>query len=70
VPVAFVVLDEPNAVSEDNLKQFTLQNGPAYAHPRRIYFMDALPLASTNKLDRVALKAKARVLAKELAGDD
>ena len=69
-PVAFVVLIEPGSVSQDALKQFALQNGPAYAHPRRIYFLDALPLASTNKVDRTVLNAKARFFAKELANDN
>ena len=55
VPVAFVVLADGAAVSEDELKQFTLTNGPAYAHPRRIFCLEALPLASTNKVDRRAL---------------
>ncbi len=55
VPVAFVVLADGAAVSENELKQFPLANGPAYAHPRRIFFLEALPLASTNKVDRRAL---------------
>ena len=55
VPVAFVVMADGATVSEDELKQFTIANGPAYAHPRRIFFLDALPLASTNKVDRRAL---------------
>ena len=55
MPVAFVVLQDGAAVSEDDLKQFTLANGPAYAHPRHIFFLEALPLASTNKVDRRAL---------------
>jgi acyl-CoA synthetase (AMP-forming)/AMP-acid ligase II len=28
---------------------------PAYQHPRFIWFVDGLPLASTNKVDRAAL---------------
>jgi acyl-CoA synthetase (AMP-forming)/AMP-acid ligase II len=56
-PVAFVTTKA--AVSEDDLKAFALQRGPAYAHPRRIFFIEALPLASTNKIDRAALKAEA-----------
>jgi len=28
---------------------------PAYAHPRFVWFLDELPLASTNKVDRAAL---------------
>ncbi len=49
-PVAFVVPRPP--VTEDELKQYTLANGPAYAHPRRVWFLEELPLAGTNKIDR------------------
>lgn len=56
-PVAFVVAEN---VTEDELKQFTIDNGPAYAHPRRVFFEDELPLASTGKIDRDALEIAAR----------
>jgi acyl-coenzyme A synthetase/AMP-(fatty) acid ligase len=39
-------------VSEDELKQFTIANGPAYAHPRRIVFVEELPLNGPGKIDR------------------
>jgi acyl-CoA synthetase (AMP-forming)/AMP-acid ligase II len=54
-PVAFVVLKHGHATSEDAVKQFALANAPAYAHPRHVWFLDELPLASTNKVDRAAL---------------
>jgi hypothetical protein len=38
-------------VSEADLKTYTLENGPAYAHPRRILIKDALPLTGVNKVD-------------------
>lgn len=59
-PVAFVVLHAGHAASEDELKQFFLARGPAYAHPRAVLFIEAAPLGSTGKLDRTALKARAR----------
>jgi long-chain acyl-CoA synthetase len=37
-----------------------LANAPAYQHPRFVWFVDELPLASTNKLDRAALHAMAQ----------
>ncbi len=55
-PVAWVVLKPGAEVTEDELRQYALANGPAYAHPRRIFFIDALPISGTNKLDRAALK--------------
>jgi acyl-CoA synthetase (AMP-forming)/AMP-acid ligase II len=50
-PVAFIVLRPGASVTEEEIKQFALANAPAYHHPRRVWFLDALPLASTNKID-------------------
>jgi long-chain acyl-CoA synthetase len=54
-PVAFIVPKADAAPSEDEIKRFALANAPAYAHPRFVWFLDELPLASTNKVDRAAL---------------
>ncbi len=54
-PVAFVVLREGFKASEDQLKSFVLEHAAAYQHPRRVWFLVALPLATTNKIDRRAL---------------
>jgi acyl-CoA synthetase (AMP-forming)/AMP-acid ligase II len=54
-PVAFVISKPGRAPSEDDIKRFALANAPAYQHPRRVWFVDDLPLASTNKVDRGAL---------------
>ncbi len=58
-PVAFVVSRPGMVVGEAELKQFVLANAPAYHHPRRVWFVDALPLAGTNKVDRRALIERA-----------
>ena len=58
MPVAFVV--KAGAVDEDGVKQHALANAPAYMHPRRVWFLEALPLASTNKIDRKALAIEAK----------
>jgi long-chain acyl-CoA synthetase len=55
-PVAFVVKREGSGLSESSLKAFALENAPAYQHPRSIWFVDSLPLATTNKLDRNTLR--------------
>jgi acyl-CoA synthetase (AMP-forming)/AMP-acid ligase II len=55
-PVAWVVLKPGAAATEEELRQHFLANGPAYAHPRRVFFLDALPVSGTNKLDRSALQ--------------
>lgn len=56
VPVAFVVLEDGAAAAEDELKQFALANGPAYAHPRRVTVVSQFPLTGTNKIDKAALR--------------
>src|SRR5262245_11639565 len=58
VPYAFVVPRSGAAVSEDELKQFALANGPAYQHPRRVFILDQLPLSGTNKVDREQLRRR------------
>jgi len=62
-PVAFVVAKHGAKVNESILKEFALRNGPAYQHPRRIWFLDAFPLSGTNKVDRAAL---VRLAAREM----
>ncbi len=58
-PIAWVVLHKGAQASEDELRQYFLAHGPAYAHPRRIFFMDSLPVSGTNKLDRKWLTEEA-----------
>ncbi|MDG2112613.1 MAG: class I adenylate-forming enzyme family protein, partial [Actinomycetota bacterium] len=60
LPAAFV-RTQPGvaAPTEDDVKQFALANGPAYAHPRWVWFLDEIPLASTAKIDRNGLVAEA-----------
>jgi acyl-CoA synthetase (AMP-forming)/AMP-acid ligase II len=59
-PVAFVILKAGRALDADAVKRFALEHAPAYQHPRHVWFVDELPLASTNKLDRTALARMAR----------
>ncbi len=61
-PVAFIIPKPGQQPAEDDIKQFALANAPAYQHPRSVWLVDDLPLASTNKLDRAALKARAAQL--------
>jgi len=56
VPYAFVVLKPHVQAGEDELKAYALAHGPAYRHPRRIFFLGQLPLAGTNKIDRERLR--------------
>ena len=56
-PVAFVIKKPGRTLDAEAVKRFALANAPAYQHPRFVWFVDELPLASTNKLDRAALHA-------------
>jgi len=58
-PVAFVVLKPGVQLSVEEVKAFALEHAPAYQHPRQVWFVDAFPLASTNKIDRAVLKREA-----------
>jgi len=65
-PVAFVVAKDGVTLSEDDVKQYALAHAPAYQHPRFVWFLEKLPLSSTNKVDRTVLKrdAEARLAGK------
>ncbi len=56
VPVAFVVLHDPGTATESEIKSFFFEHGPAYAHPRWVFFRESLPLSGTGKLDRKSLQ--------------
>jgi long-chain acyl-CoA synthetase len=58
-PIAFVVRANGADVDEQAIKSYALANAPAYQHPRRVFFVDEMPLAGTNKIDK-------RVLAKQI----
>jgi acyl-CoA synthetase (AMP-forming)/AMP-acid ligase II len=61
-PVAFVVRKTGARLSDNDVKQYALAHAPAYQHPRFVWFVDRLPLSSTNKVDRAALKRDAEAL--------
>jgi long-chain acyl-CoA synthetase len=55
-PFAFVVTRNGRQLSEDAVKRYALDHAPAFQHPRHVVFMPELPLASTGKVDRGALR--------------
>jgi len=57
VPWAAVVAKAGAAVDEAMLKAHCLAHGPAYAHPRRVHVVEAMPLNGVGKIDRAAVKA-------------
>jgi acyl-CoA synthetase (AMP-forming)/AMP-acid ligase II len=58
-PVAFIVAKAGEKPDAEDIKRFALANAPAFQHPRFVWFLDRLPLSSTNKIDRAALKREA-----------
>ena len=61
-PVAFVAALPAAGLDEAAVKAFCLENGPAYAHPRRVEVVDALPLNGAGKVDRLLVKKMAEEL--------
>jgi acyl-CoA synthetase (AMP-forming)/AMP-acid ligase II len=65
-PVAFIIAKEGHKPDADEIKRFALKNAPAYQHPRFVWTLDHLPLASTNKIDRGELRRMAAERLKQL----
>lgn len=59
LPVAFVVATPGAMLTEADVRGWALEHAPAAAHPRAVWFVDALPLAPTEKIDRRALADEA-----------
>ena len=57
-PAALVTLRPEREAGEAALKAFTLEHGPTYAHPRRIFAVDELPVGGTGKIDRKAVRER------------
>jgi long-chain acyl-CoA synthetase len=51
-PIAFVVRAAGAEIDEQAIKSYALAHAPAYQHPRRVFFIDEMPLAGTNKIDK------------------
>jgi acyl-CoA synthetase (AMP-forming)/AMP-acid ligase II len=59
LPAAFVVTRPGARASAEEIRQYALENAPAYRHPRFVEFLDEMPLAGPNKIDRRQLVALA-----------
>ena len=57
VPTAMVVLRPAATIGAEALKAYALANGPAYAHPRRVLIVAAIPLNAAGKPDRRHIQA-------------
>ena len=57
VPAAMVVLRPQARATVEELTRFTLAKGPAYAHPRRIQAVQAIPLTAAGKPDKALVRS-------------
>jgi long-chain acyl-CoA synthetase len=55
-PAALVTVRSKPGPGEDEIKKFTLERGPAYAHPRRVFVVDQMPFNGAGKIDRALAK--------------
>jgi acyl-CoA synthetase (AMP-forming)/AMP-acid ligase II len=55
-PAAMVVLKAGKKVTEEELQVFFADNGPAFAIPRAIMLVDAIPLNGAGKVDRQLIR--------------
>jgi acyl-coenzyme A synthetase/AMP-(fatty) acid ligase len=61
--VAFVVPKPGTTPTEKQLQEHVLALAAPHLHPRRVWFIEQMPLAGTNKIDRKALAERAAGLA-------
>ena len=59
IPVAFLIRRPGSSPTADDIRAFAIKGGPAYQHPRHIAFLEELPWAGTNKIDRKSLMKRA-----------
>ena len=62
VPVAFVVPRPGAQPTAQALKDHVLAQAAPHLYPRRVWFIERMPLAGTNKIDRHALKQQLQQL--------
>jgi long-chain acyl-CoA synthetase len=61
-PVAFVVLEAGTELDAVDLQQQFFRTAPAYQYPRRVWFLDSMPITAANKPDRHELRRRASSL--------
>lgn len=61
-PAAAIITDD-SELTEERVKAWFLDRGPAYAHPRFVQLEKDLPIAATGKIDRRAVQARLSELA-------
>lgn len=69
-PVAFVVPKPDAELTEEEIREFSLERVATYAHPRRVFFVDELPKSGTMKTQRFKLEGEAKKRLSEPLGSE
>jgi long-chain acyl-CoA synthetase len=67
IPYTFIVKRGGSPLTEEEVKAHALKHAPPYQYPRKVVFVDALPLNGVGKIDRRTLEARARELSEPAA---
>lgn len=65
IPYAFVVKRQGSSLSEEEVKAYALSNAPPYQYPRRVVFVDKMPMNAIGKIDRKDLVARVEAMVQE-----
>lgn len=60
IPYAFIVKRPGSSLSEQDVKDYSLKNAPPYQYPRKVIFVDAMPMNGVGKIDRRGLEKRAQ----------
>jgi long-chain acyl-CoA synthetase len=58
IPYAFVVKRRGSGLTEEDVKAHALKNAPPYQYPRRVIFVDKMPMNAIGKIDRKGMVAE------------
>jgi long-chain acyl-CoA synthetase len=58
IPYAYVVKRQGSGLSEEEVKAHALKNAPPYQYPRRVIFVDKMPMNAIGKIDRKGMTAE------------
>ncbi len=59
-PVAFLTTSEDSDLTEKEVREFSLERVPTYAHPRRVFFKESFPKSGSLKVQRYKLEEEAK----------
>lgn len=59
IPHAFIVKRADSLLSEEDVKRHAFEHAPPYQYPRRVYFIEQMPMNGVGKVDRKELARRA-----------